>query len=231
MLYHLCNSLLHKSKKADELLIEKEQLAMIQEVEQGIQYWASEYPIDQIPWGHNILIFKTYTFMKTTKRLIIEKIEPADFQRFYEINADPQTNVYNPHGAMNHETAQEVFEYMLKHWEDHGFGIWKIAEKTKPHYSIGFGGLSNRKYGDELRLNIGFRFDKQYWGKAYATEFAQAAIQYGFTDLKKSSIFGLVRPQNLASVRVLEKCNMLLWGRLADVPNQADSLVYRVDNA
>lgn len=159
-------------------------------------------------------------------RLILDRPKKQDFQRFYEINADPQTNLYNPYGAMSHKIAKEVFQEMIKHWEDNNFGIWKISEKENIHQIIGFGGLSNRLYGKKLKLNLGFRFDTLYWGKGYATEFGRKAIEYGFDILGKKEIFGLVRPKNLASISVLEKCKMAFYDTLPDVPNEEDSLVY-----
>ena len=167
--------------------------------------------------------------MRITNRLILEKPIKEDFERFYEINSDPDTNIYNPHGAMNYNIALTVFKKTLEHWEENKFGNWKISERETPNYIIGFGGLSNRKYGDKLKLNLGFRFDKLYWGKGYATEFAKDTIDYGFNELNRKYIYGLVRPENLASIKVLEKCNMLVFDTLSDVPNEEDSLVYRIN--
>lgn len=167
--------------------------------------------------------------MIMSSRLILDKpSSKEDFKRYYEINSDPDTNLYNPHGAMSYEVAQEVFQDMVAHWEDNNFGLWKIAEKENPNYIIGFGGLSNRMYGDDLKLNLGFRFDKLYWGKGYATELAKKAIEYAFDVLNTREVFGLVRPQNKASITVLEKCNMICFGTLPDVPNEEDSLVYKI---
>lgn len=167
--------------------------------------------------------------MIVTHRLVIETISGKDFQRFYEINSDPKTNLFNPHGSMSYDVAKEVFADMLNHWEEKEFGIWKISERETPHYAIGFGGLSNRKYGKSTKLNLGFRFDTNYWGRGYATEFANRAIIYGFEELHKDNIYGLVRPQNISSIKVLEKCNMHLHGSLSDVPNEEDSLIYKIE--
>ena len=86
--------------------------------------------------------------------------------------------------------------------------------------------MSNRFYGDERKLNVGYRFDKKYWGKGYATELAQSAIEFG---LNKNELFAIVRPMHLASIKVLEKCNMKLFGELNDVPNEEHSLIYKIE--
>lgn len=167
--------------------------------------------------------------MRSSGRLILDKPVKGDFKRFYEINADPGTNLFNPAGAMNFETAEKAFNKMIEHWEENGFGSWSIREKEHPEFIIGFGGVANRFYGDELKLNVGYRFDKNYWGKGYATELAQSAIQFGLNELNKNELFAIVRPNNTASIKVLEKCKMTLFDQLNDVPNEACSLIYKIE--
>lgn len=168
--------------------------------------------------------------MIESERLRIDKVSLADFDRFCEINTDPRTNVFNPHGPMDRTIAQEVFTKMLDHWMEHGFGVWKIARVEDPKHAIGFGGLTNRLYGTEVKLNLGFRFSVEVWGKGYATEFGKMAIAYGFDALKRKEVYGLVRPDNLASIAVLKKCGMRRFSSLDDVPGEAESIVFRLQN-
>lgn len=167
--------------------------------------------------------------MNSSSRLLLDKPKKEDFQRFYEINSDPETNLFNPNGAMDLETAEKVFEEMLVHWVEQGFGFWSIKEKENPEYVIGFGGIADRLYVDEIKLNLGYRFDKNYWGKGYATEVAQSAVTFGLDVLNKEALFAIVRPKHLASIHVLEKCNMKLVYEQDDVPNEAYSLIYKIE--
>ncbi len=64
-------------------------------------------------------------------------------------------------------------------------------------------------------------------GKGYATEFTKKAINVGINE-DNTEIFAIVRPSNLASVKVLEKAGMIKIGTLNDVPGQPESLVYRI---
>jgi RimJ/RimL family protein N-acetyltransferase len=175
-------------------------------------------------------VFNNNHAMKLSDRLILEKPVQQDFKRFHEINADPETNLFNPNGAMSLETAQKAFDEILKHWEVNGFGVWRVREKENPEFVIGFGGLSDRLYGTETKLNLGYRFDKDYWGKGYATELAKHAIAFGFKELDKKEIFAIVRPKHLSSINVLEKCKMKLFGELNDVQNEESSLIYSIEN-
>lgn len=169
--------------------------------------------------------------MINTEHLLFEKPSPNDFQRFYEINSDPETNLYNPHGPMSFEEAKIQFNKVLNHWEEFGFGTWKIVENENPDFVIGFGGISYRNYGEETKLNLGYRLDKISWGKGYATLLGTNAINWAFQELDVNEIFALVRPTNLASIRVLEKCQMTLVDTLDDVPHEEKSLVFRITKA
>ena len=167
--------------------------------------------------------------MNSSNRLIFARPGAGDFKRFYEINSDPDTNLFNPKGAMNFETAQKAFNEMIDNWGKYCFSSWSIREKENPEFIIGFGGLGYRLYGDEIKLNLGYRFDKKYWGKGYATELAQNAIVFGFNELNVKEIFAIVRPKHLVSIKVLEKCTMKLFGELNDVENDENSLVYKIE--
>jgi ribosomal-protein-alanine N-acetyltransferase len=164
--------------------------------------------------------------METTS-LILRRPEKEDFERFFEINKDPQTNLYNPSGPMSFAKAENMFKKMMDHWEQYHFGGWTIIAKESKSI-IGFGGLSYKMYGEEEKLNLGYRFAVEAWGKGYATQFTKKAIDLGFTDIGEEEIFGLVRPDNIASIKVLEKAGMTQIGTLDDVPGQPESLVYRI---
>ena len=68
----------------------------------------------------------------------------------------------------------------------------------------------------------------QAWGQGYATEVGCDALVLAFETLGLPEVFGLVRPDHAASIRVLEKLGMQPFGVLDDVPGQAPSLVLRV---
>ncbi len=51
-----------------------------------------------------------------------------------------------------------------------------------------------------------------YWGKGYATEIGRAVIEAAFASTDIERIFGMVNPQNKASLRVMEKIGMTCLG-------------------
>ena len=49
---------------------------------------------------------------------------------------------------------------------------------------------------------------RSHWRMGLATEAALASVRYGFADLGLKRIIGLVMPENITSVRVLEKTGL-----------------------
>lgn len=165
--------------------------------------------------------------MMKTERLSLSVPTQDDYRRFYEIHSDPQTNLFNPEGPMDALKAKRSLSKNINHWKKHGFGPWIIRENDQDEI-IGFGGLSFRLYGDEIKINLGYRFATSTWGKGFATELSFAAIDYGFSELNLEEIHAVVRPNHTVSIRVLEKCGLKLIGTLDDVACGPHSLVFSI---
>lgn len=165
----------------------------------------------------------------TAQRLTYRKPELSDLQRLFAIFGDPQTNLFNPNGPMaSLEDAQRLLNHWLAQWAEHGYGWWAIALKEAPEHVIGFGGVAPLNYLTERRLNLGYRFAVEAWGQGYATELGRDALAMAFETLELPEVFGLVRPDHAASIRVLEKLGMQPFGLLDDVPGKAPSRVFRI---
>ncbi|NVZ69358.1 GNAT family N-acetyltransferase [Pseudomonas costantinii] len=165
----------------------------------------------------------------SASRLIYRKPQPSDVQRLFAIFGDPQTNLFNPAGPMaSLADAQRLLNHWLEQWAAHGYGWWAIARREKPEHIIGFGGVASLNYLNERRINLGYRFAVEAWGQGYATEVGRDALVLAFETLGLPEVFGLVRPDHAASIRVLEKLGMQRFGSLDDVPGKAPSVVFRV---
>ena len=68
-------------------------------------------------------------------------------------------------------------------------------------------------------VDVAYRLLPAYWGRGLATEVAIASVQFGFDRLGLKRIVGLVMPENVASIRVLEKAGLsyaetvAFWGK------------------
>jgi RimJ/RimL family protein N-acetyltransferase len=90
-----------------------------------------------------------------------------------------------------------------------GFAPWTVVLRTEARV-IGWGGLSIDPFDPGWGIEVSYFFHPAYWGRSYATELVRATLQYGFDTLALPAIGAFVRPQNVASVRVLEKCGFTL---------------------
>ncbi|AZF42891.1 GCN5-related N-acetyltransferase [Pseudomonas sp. R1-43-08] len=162
-------------------------------------------------------------------RLIYRQPQPADVGRLFAIYSDPQTNLFNPAGPMaSLDDAQCLLQRWLDQWSALGYGWWSVARREAPEHIIGFGGIAPLNYLTVPRINLGYRFAVEAWGQGYATELGHDALVLAFETLGLPEVFGLVRPEHAASIRVLEKIGMQPFGLLDDVPGQAPSRVMRV---
>ena len=69
--------------------------------------------------------------------------------------------------------------------------------------AIGDSGLL--KLEDQGWIDLGFRLAQPYWGKGLATEAASAWVRAAFDEFHIDRLTAFVHPENVASIRVLEK--------------------------
>lgn len=164
---------------------------------------------------------------RTTARLVLRPPVPDDQARLFAIYGDPATNTFNPAGPLRDAgQAARLLDHWLGQWRERGFGPWAIATCDAPEEVIGFGGISMHTYLEQERVNVGYRFATSAWGQGYATELTMAALDFGLKELGFPEIYALVRPLHEASIRVLEKAGMRLYGTLDDIPDAPPSRVY-----
>lgn len=67
---------------------------------------------------------------------------------------------------------------------------------------------------DACRAELGYVLARAHWGKGIATEAVRLAIERGFSDLSIQRIEAFVDPDNMGSIRVLEKAGLTCEGLL-----------------
>ena len=128
-------------------------------------------------------------------------------RRSFRLNSDPEVLRFVPDKALlNVEQARQILvDHPIADYRKHGFGRGACILKSTGE-QIGFAGL---KYLEELgEVDVAYRLLPTHWGQGLATEAALASVRYGFADLGLKQIIGLVMPENIASVRVLEKAGL-----------------------
>ena len=142
-----------------------------------------------------------------TDRILLREYVEDDAEAFFKLNSDPEVLRFVPDKALlNVEQARQILlDHPIADYRKHGFGRGACILKSTGE-QIGFAGL---KYLEELgEVDVAYRLMPTHWGQGLATEAALASVRYGFTDLGLKRIIGLVMPENIASVRVLEKTGL-----------------------
>lgn len=147
-----------------------------------------------------------------TQRLIIKPSTPEDFDDLYAIQSDPDVMQYIGQGARSFDEVQESLKNIIAHHQKHGFSFCSVFEKES-NQLIGQAGLQYLAYDDhQPDIEIGYRLNKQYWGKGYATELTKALIAWGFDNLTVNKLVAVINPENEKSRKVLEKAGMFYVG-------------------
>ena len=90
---------------------------------------------------------------------------------------------------------------------DGGCGRWRYRGIAP---FIGYVGLWPADYvTGEPMVEVGWRLAREHWGHGYATEAAREALRFGFDDLALDEIVSFTVPQNVRSLRVMERIGLM----------------------
>ena len=160
-----------------------------------------------------------------TDRLVLREFSIEDAENFYQLNLNPNVIKYTGDKAFESISLAENFLINYIDYKTNGFGRWAVINKANGEF-LGWCGL---KYAKELnQTDIGFRFFEKHWNKGFATESAEACINYGFEKLNLKTIVGRAMAENIASIKVLEKLGMK-YEREFDF-DEHKGLIYRIEN-
>jgi len=167
---------------------------------------------------------------RLTERLWLRAPEAADLPALHEFHADPATHRYNPAGCLHALADMEAeLERWLLHWQHHGFGYWLVCRRERPQEVLGVGGIMRKRIDGQQAMNLHFRFRPQAWGQGYAAETSCSALALAFEQLHEAGVLSGVRPANQPARRTLERAGLRLIGAWGDVPGQAASLIYEMN--
>jgi RimJ/RimL family protein N-acetyltransferase len=146
-----------------------------------------------------------------TSHLILRPWMAEDAERLVAILQDSDILRYFPCAApWSREKADWYITHHQSHWQQRGYGHWAVVTSADGQVA-GWNGLEFLPETGETE--VAYLLSREFWGHGYATEAAQAALNYGFTHCNLDRIIGLTHPANIASQRVLEKCRMAFVDR------------------
>ena len=147
-----------------------------------------------------------------TERLLLRQWREGDLEAYARICADSEVMRYLP-ATLSREESVEQMAGFVRHWEEHGFGLWAVEERASGEF-IGFVGLMRHDDWpeEEHRTEVGWRLGRAHWGRGLATEGALASVRYEFGGLGLARIISITLPENAASRRVMEKAGLTYRG-------------------
>ena len=136
-----------------------------------------------------------------TPRLLLREFLLSDAEDMYALNSNWEVIQYT--GDTSFESLEAAREFLRNYdpYSKTGMGRWLVIRKSDKA-CLGWCGL---KWHEGDWIDLGYRFFQEYWNQGYATESSQYCLDYGFNELNLKEIFATVMPENIGSVRVLEK--------------------------
>ena len=145
--------------------------------------------------------------MIETNRLLLRKMRWEDVDELLEIFSDPL--VMESFGGMLFDRGhmEGWVRRNLEHQEKHGYGSFSVILKSEARL-IGDCGLEHKEIAGQPEVELGYDFRSDCWGRGYATEAAITVREFAWDKLDLSRLVSLIRPSNIASLRVAEKVGM-----------------------
>jgi RimJ/RimL family protein N-acetyltransferase len=110
-------------------------------------------------------------------------------------------------GARPEPGTRTYLEQNLKHWADHGFGLYMLRD-AETRTVIGRAILRHLDAQGVDEVEIGYGFMPEYWGRGLATEIARELVHIGFDRFGLTSLVAITTPANIASQRVMTKAGL-----------------------
>jgi RimJ/RimL family protein N-acetyltransferase len=147
-----------------------------------------------------------------------------DFEGYAKLCADPDVMRFLGGKALDRAEAWRHMAFMVGHWHLRGYGPWAVEVKATGEF-IGRIGFLNPE--DWPGFEIGWTLSRESWGKGYATEGAQGALNYAWEELGMTHVISLIHADNKSSIRVAERLGEKEEGKTSIFGREV--LIYGID--
>jgi 3-dehydroquinate dehydratase/shikimate dehydrogenase len=143
-----------------------------------------------------------------TDRLRLRQWTERDREPFARLNADARVMEFFP-ATLSTSESDALAGAIETHITQNGWGLWAVEIPGVTSFA-GFTGLSRPRFEAHFTpcVEVGWRLDREFWGRGYATEGALAALQFGFETLGLDEIVSFTTARHAASRRVMERIGM-----------------------
>ncbi|MDT5157698.1 MAG: hypothetical protein QOH51_2055 [Acidobacteriota bacterium] len=127
----------------------------------------------------------------------------GDFEQYASIMTDAEVTRHLGDGRpLAREDAWRQMAMLLGHWELKGYGMWAVEEASTRRLAGRIGFFNPEGWPG---FELGWVLGREFWGRGFATEGARRALEFAFVELGREHVISLIRPENLASIRVAER--------------------------
>lgn len=150
-----------------------------------------------------------------TERLSLQPlaVEHADFIFRHFSNSAVTQYLLDEPPVTNYAQAEEIVQFYLDS-AGKSYNRWVMVQKSdnQPIGTCGYHKWDKRN----VRAEIGYDLNPDFWGKAYMTEALNAIIANGFLKMGLNRIEALVYVENNRSIRLLQRLGFRQEGVLRD---------------
>lgn len=143
--------------------------------------------------------------MLETERLILRPMNESDIEDVYKMRRDDEIMRFIREPVMSRKEAEDWINMISSRWAKDEIGFCSVIERASGKFA-GWCGLWQLKENNEIE--VGYAIAKNFWKKGYASEAAEAVLNYAFNGLGLKTVVAVARPENAGSRRVMEKIGM-----------------------
>ena len=129
-----------------------------------------------------------------TERLVLRRYKKEDLQDLFEYLSDKEVVEYEPYKPLTLNETKDNLEWRI------GTEEMIAVELKNSHKMIGNVYMGKREFD---ALEIGYVFNRNYWGNGYAVESCKALIQHAFSN-GIHRIYAECDPRNKSSWKLLK---------------------------
>ncbi|MEP7281066.1 MAG: GNAT family N-acetyltransferase [Rubrivivax sp.] len=147
-------------------------------------------------------------FELCTPRLRLRHWRDADRAPFAALNADPDVMRYFP-VLGTRDGSDRLIDAWQTQLRERGWSNWAVERLDTTEF-IGFVGLTvpGRVLPFTPCVEVGWRLGRSHWHQGFATEAAQAALDFGWRTARLDEIVSFTALGNAASIAVMRRLGM-----------------------
>lgn len=142
----------------------------------------------------------------TTDRLLLRKLEIEDREDFFKYRSLPEVYEYQ---SFIPKSISAVDDFIVDiPMKPNIPNTWFQLALINKNENILIGDIGIHFLEDNAQAEVGYTLAPSFQGQGYGIEALKAVISYLFYNLKKHRITASVDPNNIKSIRLLEKIGM-----------------------